>query len=126
MLQKKALFDVGEGLFSDTPVPVEIEFTHGKAIFDMKPLTSELGVKFEEENIDLTAIKTSKEAGEASRRILEEIVFGWETLKDSGGKDIPYTTANRDKLSTSHQLVVLLISAATDLASTKRKEEEKN
>ena len=126
MLQKKALFDIGEGLFSDDPVPVEIEFTMGTAVFDMKPLTSELGVKFEAEEIDLTAITTSEEAQKASCRILEEIVYGWDNLKDSGGKDIPYTKENRDKLATSHQLVVLLIGAATDLASTKRKEEEKN
>lgn len=118
---------VGEGLFAQGSVDVEVEFPLGVAVFKMRPLTPELMAALQGEGISFEGLEQDTDrALKVARRVLSELVQGWENLNDVAGNPVPFTDENRDTLSTVPAISKLLWGAATRLASEKVENEEKN
>ena len=113
---------IGEGLFSNEPVAVEVEFTDHTATLFMTPLTQRAVAELEAGGVDFN---DASAAMESSHKLFAKILHGWQGLM-SNGVDIPYTDDNRDRLAEVPQLAQRLLEIATDLAVTKQEGEEKN
>lgn len=120
--------EIGDGLFSSDPVPVEIEFADHTATFHMTALTQDdvaelakQGVKVDEAS--LKKMNEQQQAAQA-KKLLARFVHGWDSFKASG-VDIPYSELNRDRLAVT-EMLAHLISIAKDLGVSKREGEEKN
>jgi len=120
--------EIGEGLFANEPVPVEIEFADHTAIFYMTAMTSDSVVELAKDGVKLDEVSLKKmnesQTVSNSKKLLGKFLHGWEGFK-AGGQDIPYSEAARDKLATTEMLGELL-RLARELSVTKREGEEKN
>jgi len=119
-------WEIGEGLFSDEAVDVEIEFPNCAAVFQMRPLTADVIANLESGGVSFEKIKSGKQALIASRTLFAEIVVGWTGLLSTDGKDVPFTEANRDKLAAAPALVAQFWQIAADLAAKRSEAEAKN
>ena len=120
--------EIGEGLFTDKPVPVEIEFTDHTATFHMTALTQsvvaelqERGVKFDAEALDGDAAK----ALTSSRELFAAVVHGWDGLM-AQGVEIPFDPVNRDRMAEVPDVAAEIIQIALQLAATRQEAEEGN
>ena len=119
-------WEIGEGLFAEDAVDVEIEFPHSTAVFQMRPLTADIIADLESGGVSFEKIKSGKQALIASRTLFAEIVVGWSGLMDANGNDVPFTDANRDKLAGAPALVAQFWQIAADLAAKRSEAEAKN
>ena len=127
-MKRSINIEIGEGLFADKPVPVEIEFADHTATFYMTALTQsvvaelqEKGVKFDAEALDGDATQ----ALTSSRELFAAVVHGWDGLK-AQGVEIPYDIDNRDRMAEVPDVAAEIISIAVRLASHRQETEEKN
>ncbi len=123
-MKRSINIEIGEGLFANEPVPVEIEFADHTATFFMTALTQSVvadlekeGVKFDTESVD--------KALASSRKLFAKIVHGWEDFK-AAGVEIPYTDENRDRVAEVPEVAAELIQIAVQLASYRQEQEEGN
>ena len=119
-------WEIGEGLFAEDAVDVEIEFPNCTAVFQMRPLTADVIADLESGGVSFDKIKSGKQALIASRTLFAEIVAGWSGLMDINGKEIPFTDGNRDKLAAAPALVAQFWQIAADLAAKRSEAEAKN
>jgi hypothetical protein len=119
-------WEIGEGLFSDDAVDVEIEFPNCTAVFQMRPLTADVIADLEAGGVSFDKIKSGKQALIASRTLFGEIVVGWSGLLDINGNEVPFTEGNRDKLAAAPALVAQFWQIAADLAAKRSEAEAKN
>ena len=128
-MKRSIPIEIGEGLFSNEPVPVEVDFGGHVATLYMTALTQDVVAELAKEGVKLdeASLKKLNEEGQAkqSKKILAKFLHGWEGLKDINGKDIDYTEQNRDAIAVTEALGYL-VGYAKDLGITKREEEEKN
>lgn len=119
-------WEIGEGLFAENAVDVEIEFPSCTAVFQMRPLTADVIADLEAGGVSFDKIKSGKQALIASRTLFAEIVVGWSGLTDSNGTEIQFTDGNRDKLAAAPALVAQFWKIAADLAAKRSEAEAKN
>ena len=121
MKEFKCGSNIGEGLFSDDPVPIQLNFPDGTtAEFEVYALTPrrvlalrKSGVKFEGHKDDEEAIKHS------------ELIIG--SIVHSGiWKDVVITDDNKHCIVGNMGLTTALINAARALAEEKEETEVKN
>lgn len=118
---------VGEGLFAHGAVDVEVEFPAGVAVFKMKPLTPELMARLQGEGVKFEGLEAdTAKALEVAKRVLSELLEGWDNLLDAAGNPIPFSPENRDTLATVPSISKLLWGVATKLAAEQVEGEEKN
>jgi hypothetical protein len=127
-MRRKLDLEIGEGLFTSDPVPVEVEFADHVATFYMTALTQDAiaelakdGVKLDE--VSLKKMNESQQAAQA-KKLLAKFVHGWEGLK-AGNIDIPFNEANRDRIAVT-EVLASLVGIAKDLGVTRQEAEEKN
>ena len=123
-MKRSINIEIGEGLFANEPVPVEIEFADHTATFYMTALTQSVvaklekqGVKFDTKNID--------KALESSRKLFAAIVHAWEGFK-ANDVDIPFNEDNRNRVAEVPEVAAEIIKIAVQLASFKQETEEGN
>ena len=123
-MKRSINLEIGEGLFANEPVPVEIEFADHTATFYMTALTQSVVAKLEKAGVKFDTKNTDK-ALESSRKLFAAIVHGWEGFK-ANGVDIPFTESNRDRVAEVPEVAAEIIKIAVRLASFKRETEEGN
>ena len=127
-MKRSLNIEVGEGLFSDEPVPVEIEFTNHVATFYMTALTGDVIAQLAQDGVkvDEASLKKMNELQQAahSKKLLAKFLHGWENFK-AGDREIPYTEQNRDQIAVTEMLAEL-IGIAKDLGVARREAEEEN
>lgn len=128
-MRRKLDVEIGEGLFTSDPVPVEVELHGHVATFFMSALTTDEiadlaknGVKLDEAS--LKKMNESQQAAQA-KKLLARFLHGWENLKDARGNDVPYTEANRDRLAVT-EMLAHFIGFAKDLGISRQEAEEGN
>ena len=128
-MKRSIPIEIGDGLFSNEPVPVEVDFGNHTATLYMTALTQDVIAELAKEGVKLdeVSIKKLNEEGQAkqSKKLLAKFLHNWEGLKSSNGQDIPYNEQNRDAIAVTEALAYM-IGFAKDLGITKREEEEKN
>ena len=120
--------EFGEGLFTDEPVAVEIEFNDHTSTWFMTALTQDViaelakdGVKLDEAS--LKKMNETQHAAQA-KKLLEKFVHGWEGFMVCD-KEIAYSDQARDQVAITVALPDL-VGIAIELAAKKEKAEEKN
>jgi hypothetical protein len=121
MKEFSAPSSIGDGLFSQEPVDVQINFPDGKsATFKLNAMTQEILVELEKDKVKFDGYKTQTEALEHSAKIIDRIVVSGEfegtVIKDDLKKRI-----------LSHVgLTQTILEASRALAEEKQEEEEEN
>ena len=123
-MKRSINLEIGEGLFANEPVPVEIEFADHTATFFMTALTQSVVAKLEKQGVKFDTKNTDK-ALESSRKLFAAIVHAWEGFK-ANGVDIPYNDDNRDRVAEVPEVAAEIIKIAVQLASFKQETEEEN
>jgi len=123
-MKRSINIEIGEGLFANEPVPVEIEFADHTATFYMTALTQSVVAKLEKAGVKFDTKDTDK-ALTSSRKLFAAIVHGWEGFK-ANGVDIPYNDDNRDRVAEVPEVAAEIIKIAVQLASFKQETEEGN
>ena len=116
--------EIGEGLFSNEPVPVEIEFADHTATFYMTALTQSVVAKLEKDGVKFDTKSTDK-ALESSRKLFAAVVHGWDGFT-ADGVEIPYTDDNRDRVAEVPDVAAEIINIAVQLAAHRQEQEEGN
>lgn len=116
--------EIGEGLFTDGPVDVEIEFPNCTAVFQIVALTFDIYEDLKKDGTDLTKVDEGESIA-AGRKVIELIVRGWHGWLDVAGAEIPFTDANRDKVAAT-EFAGELVNIARELVVTKRRADEGN
>jgi hypothetical protein len=127
-MKRSINLEFGEGLFSNEPVPVEIEFSDHTATFFMTALTGDViaelakdGVKLDE--VSLNKMNEGQRVAQA-KKLLARFVHGWERFQVCG-EEIPYSEQRRDQIATTEALSDFVM-IAKDLGVAREKEETKN
>ena len=116
--------EIGEGLFADKPVPVEITFADHTATFYMTALTQRVVAQLEKDGVKFDS-PTTDVALQSSRKLFAAVVHGWDGFMASG-VEIPFTEDNRDKVAEVPDVAAEIIGIAVQLASKRQEAEEKN
>ena len=116
--------EIGEGLFADKPVPVEIEFADHRATFYMTALTQRVVAQLEKDGVTFDS-PTTDDALQSSRKLFAAVVHDWDGFM-AGGVEIPFTEDNRDRVAEVPDVAAEIISISVQLASKRREAEEKN
>lgn len=124
-MKRSINLEIGEGLFSSDPIPVEIEFADHTATFHMKALTQADIADFEKDGVKFDAA-TVANALDLSRKMLERIVLGWDGLMAASGTEIKYNEVNRNRLAEVPDIASELMTAALSLATRRSQVEEGN
>jgi hypothetical protein len=123
-MKRSINLEIGEGLFANEPVPVEIEFADHTATFYMTALTQSVVAKLEKQGVKFDTKNTDK-ALESSRKLFAAIVHTWEGFK-ANGVDIPFNEDNRNRVAEVPEVAAEIIKIAVQLASFKQETEEGN
>ena len=143
MATEKLHFEIGEALFSDQPIPVEIEFENGKGTFLLRPLSKQdrpkvaaiqkkIAVAANKRNadgtanideIDLEAVVKIRQ--EMSDFVMTRVLCGWKDFVING-TEITYTEENRAKFAEVHEFVDYLLRKSNETAIKHVEEESKN
>ena len=123
-MKRSINIEIGEGLFANEPVPVEIEFADHTATFYMTALTQSVVAGLEKRGVKFDTKNTDK-ALDSSRKLFAAIVHQWEGLK-ANGVEIPFTEENRDRVAEVPEIAAEIIQIAVQLASFKQEQEEGN
>ena len=127
-MKRSINIEIGEGLFANEPVPVEIEFADHTAMFLMTALTQSVVAALQDKGIKFDAAALAGDAGTAltsSRELFAAVVHGWEGLM-AQGVEIPFNDANRDRIAEVPDVAAEIINLAVQLASVRQEVEEKN
>ena len=123
-MKRSINIEIGEGLFANEPVPVEIEFADHTATFFMTALTQSVVADLEKEGVKFDTQSTEK-ALKSSRKLFARIVHGWEDFK-AQGVEIPYNDENRDRVAEVPEVAAELIQISVQLAAYRQEQEEGN
>jgi len=116
--------EIGEGLFANEPVPVEIEFADHTATFYMTALTQSVVAGLEKDGVSFDS-PTADVALASSRKLFAAVVHGWEGFM-ANGVEIPFNDDNRNRVAEVPDVAAEIISIAVNLASMRQEGEEKN
>jgi len=123
-MKRSINIEIGEGLFSNEPVPVEIEFADHTATFFMTALTQSVVVDLEKSGVKFDT-KSSDMALKSSRKLFAKIVHGWNGFL-ANGVEIPYNDENRDRVAEVPEVAAELIQISVQLAAHRQEQEEGN
>jgi hypothetical protein len=123
-MKRSINIEIGEGLFANEPVPVEIEFADHTAIFFMTALTQSVVAELERGGVKFDT-KSTEKALTSSRKLFAKIVHGWEDFK-ANGVEIPYSDENRDRVAEVPEVAAELIQISVQLAAYRQEQEEGN
>ena len=123
-MKRSINIEVGEGLFANEHVPVEIEFADHTAIFFMTALTQSVVAALEKQGVKFDTKDTTK-ALASSRKLFAAIVHGWENFM-ANDVEIPYSEENRDRVAEVPEIAAEIIQISVQLASHRVEQEEKN
>ena len=124
-MKRSINIEIGEGLFANEPVPVEIEFADHTATFLMTALTQTVVADLEKHGVKFDAAASTEKALTSSRKLFAAVVHGWEGFK-ANGDEIPYSDQNRDRVAEVPEVAVEIINIAMQLASHRQSVEEGN
>lgn len=112
---------IGDGLFSDEAIDIEISFPDGKtATFKLHAMTQEVVVELEKAKVKFEGYKSQEEALDNSAKIIERIVVSGEFDGTEIEGDL------RRRILSNVGLTQTLLDASRSLAEEKVEEEEKN
>lgn len=112
---------IGDGLFSDEPVEVQINFPDGKsATFKLHAMTQDVLVELEKEKVKFDGYRNQTEALENSGKIIDRLVVSGEFDGTSIGPEL------RKRILSNVGLTQTLLEASRSLAEVKAEEEEGN
>jgi hypothetical protein len=124
-MKRSINIEIGEGLFANEPVPVEIQFADHTATFLMTALTQSVVVDLEKNGVKFDAAASTEKALASSRKLFAAVVHGWEGFK-ANGVEIPYSNETRDRVAEVPEVAVEIINIAMQLASHRQSVEEGN
>lgn len=123
-MKRSINIEIGEGLFANEPVPVEIEFADHTATFFMTALTQSVVADLEKRGVKFDTQSTDK-ALTSSRKLFAQIVHGWEGFM-ANGVEIPFNEENRDRVAEVPEVAAELIQISVQLAAHRQEVEEGN
>ena len=126
-MKRSINIEIGEGLFANEPVPVEIEFADHTATFLMTALTQSVVAELEKGGVrfDSKSLDDATKALKSSRKLFAAVVHGWEGLKAQGA-EIPFNEANRDRVAEVPEVAAEIIQIAVQLAAYRQEQEAGN
>jgi len=127
-MKRSINLEFGEGLFTNEPVPVEIEFVDHTATFFMTALTGDVVAELAKDGVKLdeASLKKMNEGQQVAqaKKLLAKFVHGWEGFRVAG-EEIPYSEQRRDQIAATEALADF-VGIAKDLGVAREEEEEKN
>lgn len=122
----RAKSKAGAGLFTDSPLPVCVEFDNGdKVELNLMPLTQDMIVDLHRDGIKFQDYTDPSEAFDHSGRIFDKIVIDAKYLP-SGGDAQELEGKYRRRLMQLPDVMAGIFEAASEHGATIYKEDEKN
>jgi len=121
MKEFKCASNIGEGLFSDEPVSIQLNFPDGTSgQFEVFAMTPRRVLALRKEGVKFEGHKDDEEAIRHSEMIISSIV------RSGRWQDVEITDANKHAIVGNMGLTTALINAARCLAEEKEETEAKN